>query len=269
MTEPDDGARRHRTRSPSYPAIGLEEAITRTGAIYRNYITHAVRVPTVITMFGLSPRSGTGSGIVAALIKFGLLNDEGTGDARAVNVTDIGRRIVLRPMDSAERIQLVRDAALRPTIHRELWERFGATLPDDTLLKDFLIVDRAFNPAVVDDFIQEYRDTLAYAGLLGGDNIVPQAQDEGLPEDDVVSATVLGATARATAEALPGAVRATAVAPTEKLRLPMFDKAVISMSWDTPMTEDEWEAMVTMLTALKPAMAVRTDAPQPEASSHE
>ncbi len=253
MTEPDFETRQRRTRSPSYPAIGLEDAIGRAATIYRKHIMHPARVGTVFATLGYSQKSGPGAGVLAALIKFGLIDDEGTSEGRQVKITEVGRRIILRPLDSPERIQLVRDAALRPSIHRELWERFGPELPDDALLKDFLIVDRAFNPAVVNEFIEEYRDTLSYAGLLGDGTLATESEDGLKPDSEEEVAAIPTSSAPTTRPVVPASAPATA--SREEIRLPLFNKALVTINWSARMTFAEWDAMSDAIKALKPLVA--------------
>lgn len=54
----------------------------------------------------------------------------------------------------------------------ELWSGVGQSLPSDEAMKRYLLKDKAFNPQAVDTFIQEFRETLAYAGLIKDGKIV-------------------------------------------------------------------------------------------------
>ena len=66
---------------------------------------------------------------------------------------------------SAERRAALREAALGPRIHAELWERYGIDLPSDQSLKRFLVLERNFNEASVDELLAEYKGTMTFAGL--------------------------------------------------------------------------------------------------------
>ena len=104
---------------------------------------------------------------VAALKKFGLLQDDGHGKERQARLTADALAVVLdeRP-DSPERDALIRQAALRPALHQELWNEYRANLPSDATLKFKLQNGKHFTPGGAEEFIAQYRATIAYA--LGG-----------------------------------------------------------------------------------------------------
>lgn len=161
-------------RSPAYPAIGLEEAVAKARIIWDKERSNRVALDVLAGHLGYKTAVGPGGVIISALMKFGLVADEGTGAARHARLTEHGRRIVL---DSDDRSGLLKEAALLPTIHKELWTKYGAELPSPESMKRYLIVERRFNERVVDGFIQQYIDTLDYAGLR--DTIEQDAGDKG------------------------------------------------------------------------------------------
>ena len=109
---------------------------------------------------------------LAALLKFGLLIDEGSGADRKAKLTDLALGILLDEReDSQERQALIRQAALLPTIHADLWETYSANLPSDATLRLYLTKDRGFNPSALDDFIRQFRQTIAFAKLTEDDKL--------------------------------------------------------------------------------------------------
>ena len=74
------------------------------------------------------------------------------------------------PPNGARRL---REAALGPRIHAELWERYGIDLPSDQSLKRFLVLERSFNESSVDELLAEYKQTMAFAGLAARGGGVP------------------------------------------------------------------------------------------------
>lgn len=183
--EPTEERRAARHRSPSYPGVGLADAIERARAIYLKEKMNATPVDVINLHWGYRKDSSNGGVVISALIKFGLLADQGTGASRSVHLTESARRIIL---DAEDRDSLVREAALAPTIHRELWERYPDGLPSRETLRRYLLVDRNFNEKVIDDFIDQFTATLEFAGLLGGDSISDEIDDmaerEGEHEND-------------------------------------------------------------------------------------
>jgi hypothetical protein len=151
-----------KVRSPSFPFIGLREALDRARAFYEAEQRNAARPETAAAHWGYSPKSSGGKQTIAALRAFGLLE----GDS-LVKLSGRALRIVLDERGgSEERERLLQQAALMPPIHARLWERYGADLPSAQTLRLWLIVDEGFNENSVDDFLTEYRETLEYARLL-------------------------------------------------------------------------------------------------------
>jgi hypothetical protein len=151
-----------KVRSPSFPFIGLREALDRARAFYEAEQRNAARPETAAAHWGYSPKSSGGKQTIAALRAFGLLE----GDS-LVKLSGRALRIVLDERGgSEERERLLQQAALMPPIHARLWERYGAELPSAQTLRLWLILDEGFNENSVDDFLTEYRETLEYARLL-------------------------------------------------------------------------------------------------------
>ena len=151
-----------KVRSPSFPFIGLREALDRARAFYEAEQRNAARAETAAAHWGYSAKSSGGKQTIAALRSFGLLE----GDS-LVKLSGRGLRLVLDEREgSEERERLLQQAALMPPVHARLWERYGAELPSAQTLRLWLILDEGFNENSVDDFLAEYRETLEYAKLL-------------------------------------------------------------------------------------------------------
>ncbi len=147
-----------------------------------------------VLLFSSSPllTSGGGAGnqVVAAMKAYGLVDVTGQGNDRKVRLSTEGDRIV---RNAPDRENLLKTAALRPPIHRELWDHFqdqGGIPPSNDLLKHYLVWDRPeprFNDRTVDGFIADFRDTLAFAKLETGDIIGvedEQSNAEETPQED-------------------------------------------------------------------------------------
>jgi hypothetical protein len=155
---------RKKIRSPSFPFIGLREALDRARTFYEAEQRNAARPETAAAHWGYSAKSSGGKQTLAALRAFGLVD----GDS-LVKLSGRALRILLDEREgSEERLRLVQQAALMPPVHARLWERYGAELPSLQTLRLSLILDEGFNENSVDDFLTEYRETLEYARLLTG-----------------------------------------------------------------------------------------------------
>lgn len=159
-----------RTRSPAYPYLDLRAALEKAGTLWRAEGRHAVAVSLAMQHWGYKAESSTGYSCVAALKKFGLVDEEGVGDSRQVKLSRLALTVLLdEDRASPERNAALQTAALSPRIHAELWEKYGAELPSDSSLRRFLIIEKNFNEAAVDEFLEEYKTTVAFAGLKPAD----------------------------------------------------------------------------------------------------
>ncbi len=144
--------KRNRTRSPSYPYLALPAALEKAAALWKAEGRHAVAVNVAMQHWGYKEESSTGYSCVAALKKFGLAEHEGMGETRQVRLSTLALTILLdNDPGSPARRDALRTAALGPRIHAELWERYGAELPSDQSLRRFLVLERSFNEASVDE----------------------------------------------------------------------------------------------------------------------
>jgi hypothetical protein len=162
--------------------VNLETAITRAKQFYDKETRNTANINIAAKHWGFVDGSSSGQQMVAALMSFGLMQDEGTGEKRAVKLTQAALRILLdtRP-DSTERAELIKQAALSPKIHKQLWDKWGTGLPSDAQLKHTLLFDweTPFNENAVDFFIGEYRSTIAFAKLAESDKVMETEVKEG------------------------------------------------------------------------------------------
>lgn len=243
--------KKRKGRSPSYPGIPLDEALERARVLYSRDRLAAIAVDTVLDHWGYKPKSGAGLVALAALLKFGLLVDEGSGAARRARLSEDARRIILDEReDSSERDELIRTAALRPTIHRQLWERYNGALPSDANLRHYLLIEKSFTESGVSDFIREFRRTVDFARLSESDSLTPDAADK-TPE----------AKQQIKPPAPPGMGQQMDDGATQTLVLPISGTDQWPMLVvPKRMTEAAWNQMVTVLEAMKPGILAASDA---------
>lgn len=173
---PSNGSGSKRIRSPGYPAINLKAAIEKARDFHRAEGRNAAALPIAFQHWGYSKKSGSGLKALAALKSFGLVDVQGTGDARRVKLSDLGLRIILDDREnSLEREKAIADAALKPKIHKKLWGLWKAELPSHGNFRHHLIFEEKFNENFADDFIKEYVATIDYANV---------SELAGTPEED-------------------------------------------------------------------------------------
>jgi len=176
-----EGKSSSRVRSPKYPAFSLQKALERTTEFWDIEKRNAVPVSVAMKHWKYSPKSSGGLKAVAALITFGLLDTKGMGRARKVLLTDLAIRIVTdKRGPSDERDSLIKEAAIKPKIYREILDQFPNDLPSDESLSHYLINDKRFNDEAVPGFLKDFRDTLTFAKLSNADIIADEnkAKDE-------------------------------------------------------------------------------------------
>ena len=128
-----------RTRSPNYPFVNLEVATRQTETLYERDRRHAVPILVAHERWGYKRGSAAGNQCAAALKSYGLTRIVGQGDDRKLSVTETGERIVRHAPDRPQRL---RDAALSPPIHAELWSKYRERgLPSDDVIRNYLLWD--------------------------------------------------------------------------------------------------------------------------------
>lgn len=188
-TPPDP--KKKRDRSPSYPFISLRKAVERAKEFAAKESKHPARVSVAAAHWGFKAKSSGGIQTIAAMKTFGLMEDVGSGVDRQVKLTDVAQRILGdERVVSEERDKLIKEAALKPKIHRDLFEKWGVDFPSHETFRTYLKLDKLFADGALEDVITEYKDTLAYAKLRSGDIITKAAIDESDNGDDGEEAPV-------------------------------------------------------------------------------
>jgi hypothetical protein len=161
-----------RPRNPNRPSVGLEGAIEKTKSLYDKYHRAQVAIPLACANWGYkNPRSSGALQLVAALKAFGLIDVYGQGKSQKVAVSDSAERII---RNAPDRTTLLKSAATSPTLHAEVWEHFEHQLPHDDIIKQYLQWERSAGSRFVDDeaadgFIEQFRGSLRFAGLISAD----------------------------------------------------------------------------------------------------
>lgn len=174
------GTRKRRERSPNYPGVGLQKALELARTLRKQEGRNPAPVNAVLGHWGYKPKSGGGLVAVAALKKFGLVTDAGSGERRTIQLSDLANRILVDERESShERDELIKQAALMPAIHREIWTQYAGNLPSDPTLSYFLKTEKGFTDVAVKDFISQFRGTVAFAKLSVSDRLSEPREGQG------------------------------------------------------------------------------------------
>jgi antitoxin component HigA of HigAB toxin-antitoxin module len=162
--------KKSRHRSPNYPSITLQKGMELAKTLFEVHGRHAAPLEVAARDWGVSATSSYTAQQVAALAAYGLVDVEGTKEAKRVKVSDLAFNIFIdRRPDSRDRCALIKEAALRPDIFRKLYDAYPDRLPVDHALEYELVKEYKFNPKSVLDFISILRATLDFAKVYEPD----------------------------------------------------------------------------------------------------
>ena len=145
-----------RIRSPNYPAISLAEAIKRVGQIHVKERQHPCSKEVAIKGIGYSGIHGVSLGALSALVKYGLLDQEGRGEDYRVSDRAVA---ILHPHTPTEKAVAINEAARSPVLFNELLDYFNGSLPSDDNLRAYL-VRKGFSQTSLANVIQSFRETM-------------------------------------------------------------------------------------------------------------
>ena len=153
-----------RRRSPNYPTINIEKAISMVTNLYEKFQRNQLPAPLAMEAMGYSIRSGKAQSMLASLSYYNLVQVERGGaiEKRKVNISPLGYNIVKNP-DENERFKAIQEAAIKPMIYRKLLVKFPQQFPQDRLLAWELETNFGFNPKIIPDFIEIFRQTIDFA----------------------------------------------------------------------------------------------------------
>jgi len=255
--------KRPKGRSPAYPAINIETAIQRARQLYDSVRQHKVPVSTIVNYWHYKSLNGPASQTLAALVKYGLVDDEGTGPARKAGVSSRGHIILAHP-DEAARKAAIREAAVRPGINRELWEQYGNDLPPDEALHWELTQTRGFTETGAKEFIPVYRATIAFAQLASRvpeDTGESDNGDDGERNDDSAEGhNTSQQERRRNRESQRAARPETAMS----FPIPLVGGGVVVVEGEFPLAERDWDQFIAVLNAMKPGLVTVSPEKTPE-----
>jgi hypothetical protein len=254
----DQDLHRRKGRSPSYPGISLDIAIHRAGELYAAERQHPAPVSTVARHWKYKSFNGPASVTLAALKKFGLLEDEGSGLDRRARISDIGVEILANP-DEERKQAAIREAALGPEIHLEMWQRYGSHLPSDATLQWELTRSRGFTETGATEFVKEYKATLAFARLEERPVAAPVPTAHGDTSEAGDTPQTINRE-ESTAARPPGEPRQMSRDSQRAFPIPLISGGTVTVEGKFPLSERDWAQFMAVLVAMKPGLV----APDPD-----
>ena len=167
-----------KSRGPAVPTINLEKAIGLMKKVWEKEKRNAAPVPAIVTHWGYKPKSSGGFLAIASLKRFGLLDEQGSNEKRTLALSRLALDLLKNESTNpAEYVRSLKNAALNPKFHREMWTRYATELPSDQTIESFLVFDKHFSEDAAKSFIREYKDTIAFAKLREGDTVTETGDD--------------------------------------------------------------------------------------------
>lgn len=223
-------------RSPGYPMISLEEAVQKATTLWEKDKNNFIPIEAVYEHLGYKSKAGYAARVIAALKKFELIFEKQS----AIKLTDEAIDLMLHSSSDENYIKTIKDLALKPTIYERILNDNNGGVPSDNTLKIQLIKNYGFNPKSVDDFINNFRKTIEFAGL-SGENKEPekegQAKFSPKGEDKSMSAAELVASGKK---------------PTIEIPIPLSDTEFAFIKMPHPLSNAQWEKIESILKAYKP-----------------
>jgi hypothetical protein len=154
-----------------YPFINLSKALEKAEVLYkadprRNFM----QIATVFEEWGYSLKSSGGHQTVAALIMYGLVEDEGSREGRRLRLTEDAFRYFRDERDD-KKVEYLRGFALKPKLLHALWNSWRGTPPADSVARSHLKLDRGLNEQSARSVLGLYKDNLKYASLIELDEV--------------------------------------------------------------------------------------------------
>ena len=254
MAETTTSTKPRKGRSPSYPGVDLRRSLELAKMVYAQAKHHPVAPGLAFHAWNMKSKSSQALISIAALKKFGLLEamPQRGPDSGRVRVSDLAIGILLDEReDSAEKADRIRQAALKPGIHAELWKQYDGQLPENAALRFHLQHDRKFTESGAEDFIEQFRSTIAFADLEPGDAQSGDGDDDNreVEADEDAPMTEARPTQRPAS--------ATTVKLTADIRevpIPIAGSEWPRLKARFPLTEDAWNQMIKVLEAMKPGL---------------
>lgn len=152
--------KKHQTkgRSPSFPIVGLGQAVEMCRTIYTKEKLHPTERVLIAKALGYSGISGLSGRMVAALKYYGFL--ERVDSDNILKLSNIALSVI-HPENEMEKKNALYVAAFSPVVFQELFDRYKDDLPSDETLCAILI-RKNFSEDAAKDAIKAYKATLSF-----------------------------------------------------------------------------------------------------------
>jgi len=160
-------------RSPNHPFFDLADAVARVKVIYEKEKRSATSPEVIVKHLGYGALNGPGGRTLSGLRQYGLLEEAGG----RYKISDIAYALTQYSKESEQWKAAVQRAALTPTLYRDLYAMFPDLSASDETLR-VTMLDKGFNPEVIERVVGSFRSTMQFAGLPDGSYTDPEDQSK-------------------------------------------------------------------------------------------
>ena len=149
-------------RSPNFPFITLSKALERARTVYSATKRYDARLADMANALGTGVKSSGTLQTLSAMISYGLLEDNGSGDTRKFKISELGFKALEDNRPGAKETALA-EAALKPKLIAEYFALWGDDRPIDSISVSELRMERGFTEDGAKAFLRVYDDAIRYA----------------------------------------------------------------------------------------------------------
>jgi hypothetical protein len=223
-----------RKRSPTYPIIGLQEAINKVSDLYNKEKRNSVPREIAVQAMGYNSLSGRSLQILSSLFQYDLLErSKGT-----VKITDDAFTILNAPEGSIDKNQALKRAALAPDVFQDIINQYPRNLPSDENIKWFL-QQKDFSAQAANATIQSFRETISFANVY--EKGYNTGDEQTIIEQDLQESP-MNANTQNTAKMGLGAI---------KWAFPFGEKTISLLIDGGNPDQEEMQSLIDILTAVK------------------
>jgi hypothetical protein len=247
-----DVGRPGKSRSPSYPAVGLETCVGWARKMYESERKSATSALVVARHAGYNSLSGASRQALAAMKKFGLLVEE---PGERLRLSEDAVRVVLQP-DEGERLKILRALAIKPIIVHEILRDHSDGLPSDETLKFELIDGRKFSDDGAATFLKALHETIRFAKLSPGAYLTPM---QALTPPSLIMDAVADQqdAARETAAVTASAARRRVPGENAPISVELSDGTSVTVQTTAALTADTFDELLDFLGVYKKILVKR------------
>jgi len=248
-------------KSTGYAVIDLADAIERAKKIYKAETKNPADVSVLVRHIGYGGKSGPAMAVLSSLNKYGLLEKVSPSNLK---LSKRALTIILLGSDAPEAIDEIKQAALGPRIHRQIWDKFHG-FPSEANLKHYLIATIGYNHNAANDVIPVYKKTIEFAKLSEND-IIPSEAESSLEngENEVKDTGVIkqDMIPQNNPQPIPRGI------VTREFSYPLMGGLTASIKVPFPMSKENFTLLTSILTASEKGFTTPLDSDEKKEGAH-